>query len=338
MLRISYRNKLRLKKLMKVLLILLASAFVIGFVLLIWLEPYVIYDRDGARLELKTNEAEAELQESIAPPAVITNPEIVYSQDPVAEKDILEMGGYYITTAMLQDPVAVLNELKSLTEPCAVMIELKSRFGNFYYSTHVSGAPTADVDTRAVDEIITYLDDNGFYTIGVVSAFSDYSYALENQSCGLPMSSGALWWDDYNCYWLDPANETVMTYLMETVRELSSLGFEEVAFSNFLFPDADSIVYSSELTRAEVIEKAAGDLTAMAQGSGTKISFVTEADDFPTAACTGRLYIPNVDGSKVERYVLSYGSSETIKELVFLASSRDTRFEGHAQLRPLLAE
>lgn len=336
--RISYRNKVRLKKLLKFLGILLALAVVLAVVLLIYLEPYMVYDRDGAHLMLSRPETATQTPETTAPRPVISDPKIVYSEDPVAEKNILDMGGYYITTSMLSQPQAVLAALKELQPGCAVMIELKSRFGNFYYSTDVYGAPLADVARSEVDEIIAWINSNGFYAIAVVSAYSDYTFAIENQSCGLPLSSGALWWDDYNCYWLDPANETVSTYLMDTVRELADLGFEEVAFTNFAFPDASSIVYSSELSRTEVIEQAAGDLTAMAQGSGVTISFVTEATDFPHRLASGRIYVPNVDGSKVERYAQSYRDLGNMKELVFMANSRDTRFEGYAQLRPLLAE
>lgn len=335
--RISYRNKLRLKKFLKFLGVLIALCAVLAVVVLIYLEPYMVYDREGAHLVLSKPETEVPT-ETVAPRPVVTDPKIVYSEDPVAEKNILDMGGYYITTSMLNNPQTVLAALKELPPGCAIMIELKSRFGNFYYSTDVYGAPLADNDRTGVDEVIAWINSNGFYAIAVVSAYSDYTFAIEHQSSGLPLSSGALWWDDYNCYWLDPADEVVSTYLMDTVRELADLGFEEVAFTNFRFPDASSIVYDSELSRTEVIEQAAGDLTAMAQGSGVTISFVTEETDFPHRLCNGRIYVPNVDGSRVERYVQSYRDLGNMKELVFMANSRDTRFDGYAQLRPLLAE
>ena len=67
-------------------------------------------------------------------------------------------------------------------------------------------------------------------------------------------------------------------------------------------------------------------------------NFVTDETAFPTSACSGRLYIPDVDGSKVEQYVQSYGSASTLSELVFLANSRDTRFEDQATLRPLFTQ
>ncbi len=336
--RLSYRNKLRLKKLLRVILILLAVALVVGLVLLIYVEPYVVYDRAGVRLDFSNQDAPDENVDSAKPRPTISNPQILYSEDPIAEKTIAEMGGYYITTKMLQNPQGVLAAVKSIPEPCAVFIELKSIYGNFYYSTAIPGAPTADVEIEIVDEIITYLRDNHFYMIGVVSAFSDRAFALENISCGLPLKSGALWMDSNNCYWLDPADDEVVSYLMDISRELSSLGFDEIAFDEFRFPDSDKIVYSSELSRGEILQQTIQELNAFAQGGSLKISFVTEDTEFPTDDLRGRLYFPDVDGSKVELYVRSYEGTEGLLELVFLANSRDVRFEGRAQLRPLLSE
>ena len=48
--RLSYRRRLMLRKLLRVLGIVLAAAIVIGAALLLYLEPYVTYDRDGAHL------------------------------------------------------------------------------------------------------------------------------------------------------------------------------------------------------------------------------------------------------------------------------------------------
>ena len=53
--RLSYRRRLMLRKLLRVLGIVLAAAIVIGAALLLYLEPYVTYDRDGAHLSLKKN-------------------------------------------------------------------------------------------------------------------------------------------------------------------------------------------------------------------------------------------------------------------------------------------
>ena len=336
--RFSYRNKLRLKKLLRLLLILMASLLAVSLVLLVYVEPYVVYDRDGVHLDFPDKDAPVAPTVTQKPRPVISNPQILYSEDPIAEKTIAETGGYYITAKMLKEPQNVLSAVKAIEEPCAVFLELKSIYGNFYYSTGIAGAPTASVDIATVDEIIRYLRENHFYMIGVVPAFCDSAFALENTACGLPLRSGALWMDSSNCYWLDPADDLVKGYLMEIARELSSLGFDEVAFDRFLFPESDKIVYSSELTKTEILQKTIGELNAFSQGSSIKISFVTEDTAFPAQEAKGRLYFPNVDGSKVELYARSFEGATEIIELVFLANSRDIRFEGRAQLRPLLSE
>ena len=66
------------------------------------------------------------------------------------------------------------------------------------------------------------------------------------------------------------------------------------------------------------------------------ISFETDDTAFPADVCTGRLYIRDVDGSKIEKFAQAYGGAENLIELVFLVNSKDTRFDERAVLRPLL--
>ncbi len=336
--RLSYRRKLFLKKLLRALLILAGVAAAVSIVLLIYFEPYVTYDREGAHLDLSGN---AQTQVDATQPAArpVINDAQVVIEDPTPDADnIVDLSGYYITTAMLREPDRVLEALQALDDSCAVMLELKSIYGNFYYSTAIDGAATADVDVARVDEIISYLRSRGFYMIAEIPAFCDSAFALDNQSSGLPLSSGALWMDENACYWLDPASQTVLSYLTQIARELSSLGFREIAFSEFRFPSSQNIAYSSEKTAAQLIQDAASQLTTFFTGSNLTISFVTDDTAFPASVCTGRLYIPDVDGTKVEKYVQAYSSASSLAELVFLANSRDARFEEQATLRPLFTK
>ena len=75
--RISYRNKVRLKKFFKFLGVLLALTVVLAVVALIYLEPYMVYDRDGAHLVLSRPEESTAPTETAAPRPVITDPQIV---------------------------------------------------------------------------------------------------------------------------------------------------------------------------------------------------------------------------------------------------------------------
>lgn len=236
---------------------------------------------------------------------------------------------------MLRDPEAVRAALEQ-QGACAVLLQLKSTFGNFYYSSSIDGAELADVDTAAVDSLIDWLSQHGYYLIAEVPAFCDTAFALANPAAALPLSSGALWMDSNGCYWLDPASETVMIYLKQIARELSSRGFREVVFSEFRFPASNSISYHSEKSGAELTQDAAQELTTFFSGSNLMISFETDDTAFPADVCTGRLYIRDVDGSKIEKFAQAYGGAENLTELVFLVNSKDTRFDERAVLRPLL--
>ncbi|MBQ3355557.1 MAG: hypothetical protein IJG45_00360 [Oscillospiraceae bacterium] len=336
---ISYRTKIILKKLLRVLLIILAAALIAGLLLVIYLEPFVVYDRAGAHLDMEGEMMRlATPNEPAAPRPVIENPQIIYASGAAMNKSIQEMGGYYITTAMLQDADAVFEEVKKIEEPCAVMIQLKSRFGNSYYSSSISGAQKADVKISVIDQMITYLSNKGFYLIAEIPAFTDPVFALDHQECGLAMAGGYLWMDEYGCYWLDPANEEVLSHLSQIARELAGRGFHEVAFSEYRFPDTNSISYYSEKTRSEVIADSVAQLTSNFAGSTTVISFVSAEDDFPVASCTGRMYVKDVAGSKVTHYQQTYGAAGTLEEIVYIVNSRDTRFEDQAVLRPLIAD
>ncbi len=335
--RIPYRNKLLIKKILRIVLISLLAFALFFIAMLIYLDPNILYDRQGAHLSYDAPVGESE-QVKPNENVNLAPPEIIYMNKEPEDLPLLETGGYYITTKMLQEPEKVLQQLQTIEDPCAVMIELKSIFGNFYYSTAIGGAETASVNIETVDSIIQYLRENGFYMIASVAAYSDYNFALDNQTSGLPLKSGALWMDENGCYWLNPASEVVTSYLMQITRELAALGFREVAFSDFRFPDSANIHYQSELTSTQIIHNAAEQLTNFFRGSNVTVSFLVTDTDFPAEACTGRLYVSGADGSKVERFNQVYGEYTDLKELVFLANSRDTRFDELAIIRPLMSE
>ena len=332
---LRYRTRLRLKKTLRFLLISFIVLVVTFVGLLIYADSQIVYDETGAHY--KGELMQTEPTEATEPRPVVENPIILEQEQEEALLTIREMGGVYITTSMLRD-IEKTRETVLAMEPCAVLMELKSIFGNFYYSSKLAGSAKADVNLAAIDSLIAELKARGFYLIASIPAFVDPAFALEHQSYGLPLSGGALWMDDKGCYWLDPAEDGVISYLMQIARELSGLGFREVAFSHFYFPDTDRIVYSSDLDKGEVIRQAAGELSSFSAGDSFVISFQTDSSGFPADSVNGRLYISNADGNQVERFVQAYGSSETLQEIVFLANSKDSRFEAHALLRPLLSE
>ena len=330
--RLSYRRRLMLRKLLRVLGIVLAAAIVIGAALLLYLEPYVTYDRDGAHLSLKKNAQDPDDTGAAALPEV-SDAQIVYDEAQPGSDRIADLGGVYVTTQMLRDPEAVRAALEQ-QGACAVLLQLKSTFGNFYYSSAVSGASVADGDITACDELLSYLSSKGFYMVAALPTFSDPNFALQNQSSGLPIAGGALWMDENGCYWLNPADSLTQNYLLEIFADLKRVGFREVALRDFRYPDSDSIVYPDGTDKAANLSALQATLDSFCARNELTLSYVTDATEFSLGGGTGRIYIPNADATKIELYKQAYAESGA-SELVFLSSSSDTRFDGTAVLRPL---
>ena len=133
-----------LRKLLRVLGIVLAAAIVIGAALLLYLEPYVTYDRDGAHLSLKKNAQDPDGTGATAALPEVSDAQIVYDEAQPGSDRIADLGGVYVTTQMLRDPEALRAALEQ-QGACAVLLQLKSTFGNFYYSSSIDGAELADV-------------------------------------------------------------------------------------------------------------------------------------------------------------------------------------------------
>jgi hypothetical protein len=248
-----------------------------------------------------------------------------------------QLSGYYVTTNMLRDIPAVRDALDALEErPRTVLFELKSIFGNFYYDSDLFGHYTANADIEAVEGLIAELKQENVYLIAKIPAFSDNNFALDNQSCGLALSFGALWMDDAGCYWLDPMDEQVLNFLSAVAAELQELGFDEILFDGYLIPDSSRIVYDKEFTREEYAAQSAQLLTEALSGLPVRVSFGSNS---PLMVGIGtRVYLSGVEGSAVSATAapLAEKLEDPAAQVVFLTPSRDTRFEDYSVLRPLV--
>ena len=334
--RLSYRRRLMLRKLLRVLGIVLAAAIVIGAALLLYLEPYVTYDRDGAHLSLKKNAQDPDGTGATTALPEVSDAQIVYDEAQPGSDRITDLGGVYVTTQMLRDPRPCARRSSS-RGACAVLLQLKEHVRQFLlFQLHRRrGAGGRRYGGR-----------------GFPSSTGSASTAITSLRRSRPSATRRLRWPILprpcrfraeRCGWtptaatgLTPASETVMIYLKQIARELSSRGFREVVFSEFRFPASNSISYHSEKSGAELTQDAAQELTTFFSGSNLMISFETDDTAFPADVCTGRLYIRDVDGSKIEKFAQAYGSAENLTELVFMVNSKDTRFDERAVLRPLL--
>lgn len=337
----SYQNKRRIKIALAVFcsLILLLALFCLCRFL--YLQRYLIYSDNEVTLDysqdLDKTSTKAQTDTERVLPEIITE-EPVAQASSQTELPLQVLSGNYITTQMLLDMETVSSALSSLEDfPDTLMLDLKSIYGNFYYSSGTVGAITSSADIDAVDALIERLSaEKDLYLIARIASLSDTNFALANQSCGLPLRSGALWMSEEGCYWLDPMEEDVQDYLISIAQELAAMGFDEVVFDDFRIPDSKNIIYNGDVAREEAAGEAASVIREKLSDLPIRVSFNSAVPN--VASHSDRVFLVTEDGSAVADLVKSMKDSveDPASEIVFLTPSRDTRFDGYGILRPLI--
>lgn len=334
---IPYRTRRALRRTGIVFLILLLVAIVIWMCWVVWLERYVVYSDEGATLRWD-QPAEIPEGELAQPPAEEETIGIYYNEGSnivSVSTELTQMAGYYADTEALGDIPAVREQIMTLSTDVPVMLDVKNIKGAFYYSSSVGSTRADAVDTDAMDSLIADLALSNRYLIARLPALRDWEFGLNNVDCGLFLPSGiGLWMDDDGCYWLDPTATGTTTYLMRIVSELQELGFDEVVFTDFRFPDGD---YTFDGDRSSAITTAASTLVSTLSSDSFAVSFQSSSAYFSLPEGRSRLYLSGVDASDAESTAAETGIATPDINLVFLADSNDTRYDAYSVLRPLSA-
>ena len=298
----SYRNKRLLKRTLLTVLLVLLGVLALVVCRFIYVGRFVIYDSSGAHLDY-----EQHLSATRAPEAAASDEDFSFdtvldaaSDEEDTSSQTGKLTGYYITTTMMaKDMDAVRTALSQADDYNAVMIDVKSVYGSFYYSTAISGAAKATVmDIKQVDSLISELaQQKGVTLIARVPAFSDPEYSLKHQSQALPLYNGALWTDENNCYWMNPYSNDVQGYLTSIALELANLGNQSIRL-DLGTSDPEVAAYASRVF--------------IATNNASQIDSDKEllADAIPDPAAG----------------------------IVYITDSRDTRFDACGAMRPLLDE
>ena len=336
--RIPYRTRRALGRMAIVLLVILVVALLVWLCWMLWLGRFVVYTENGVYFDFDRSSVDLTGQPA-EPPGEQETVSIYYNEGDNAvnmNEELTQISGYYITTADLRGDIPALRQqIQQLPKESAVMIEVKNAFGEFNYSTAVSSYQNSAVDQKAVEDLIDYLNKSGMYTIAKVTAFQDYHYGLNNVDEGLFSTAGAyLWRDDLGCYWLSPSSQQVIAYLVQIATELRSMGFDEVVFDQFLFPDSKGYRFSGD--KQEALATAAATLVEECGTNYFAVSFVSTSS-FQLPEGRSRLYLWNVDAGDTQTVASSVAVPDSTIHLVFLTEFHDTRFDVYSVLRPITA-
>ena len=339
---LSYRTRRNLRRTGKFVLIAAIVAAVIWVCWMIWVARYMVYDRDaGARLDFDLGPIP---QGSLAlPPTEGPGVEIFYPdatpEGPTQDTVKTSISGYYIDLDDLQDIPKLTEALDALAPGTAVMLDIKSPKGYFYYSSGLEEASdSTNVDVEQVNTLLDHLAASELYLIARLPAFRDWRYGLNHVPSGLAEKNkgGALWMDDSGCYWLDPTDEKALNYLVRITKELQSMGFDEVVYYDFRFPNTDKIVFSGDKTQA--IADAAATLATACATEQLCVSFEADSPDLALPQGNCRIVLRGVAAEDAETVAQQVATDDPALHVLFITTesdASDTRFEKYSVLRPL---
>ncbi len=337
---IPYRTRLKMQRTGTVVLFVLMVLILVWFCWVIWLERYVVYSREGATIDFSISSQE--LSGVVATPKKnTTNVSIYYNEGEYAistSTDLEQLNGYYVTISdLIDDFEGVKQKLTSLSSGSAVMLEMKNKYGTFYFPSEVSYAQSEAVDVEAVADLVDELRMRGLYLIARVPAFCDYLYGNNNMTSGLPIASGtyrgSLWMDSNGYFWLKPTDAGTLNYLTSIILELKALGFDEVVLGEFWMPSSSDYSYSGD-KEADVVT-AAQTLVKNLATDYFAVSFIVSNSTFALPEGRCRMYLESVSPSSVGLTAAQATVSDADIRLVFIADTNDTRYDQYGVLRSL---
>lgn len=329
---ISFRTRQTLKRISSLVVIITAVTLVICLCLLVWLQRFVVYTDLGVILDFSAPHlGQGQLPQ---PRDDLPTVDIIYNTSSYQNG----ISGYHIDPKeLMEDPDQVLERLRQLPEGTAVMFDVKGYPGNFYYSTQVGNKTSTSYNIEKMDTLIRWLANSDLYVIARMSALRDFNFVYNNNSCGLKTIAGGLYYDSgvygRGC-WMDPANETVQSYLTRVIKELKGLGFDEVVLENFCFPDTDDLDYPND--KAESLFQCAEKLVSACSGDNFTLSFATDDPQFSLPQGQCRLYLENISpADAATAWELAQVEDKRL-DLVLVAPNDDDRYDlDCGVLRPL---
>ena len=338
--KLTFTTKRKLQRMSVAGLILLAVAILVWFCWIIWLERFMVYSADGATLNF--NAAYAGKGEVAVAPNLDETVSIYVNEGSNAVNTSTELtgiSGYYIDAdALTQDFKTVKANINSLPAGTAVMVELKNIWGSFFYTSNLPDATlSSKLDTKSVDALIQELNSKNLYTIAMIPAFRERYYCLLDSSyasAGLAQKGKAyLWSDDESCYWLNPGSTRALNWVISIIQELKSLGFDEVVLTEFRFPNTNQITFNGD--QAEALAGAADTIMKTCSNDTFAVSFRTDDSSFRIPEGRSRLYLENISAKTVDAVAAMVQVPNTISNLVFVATTNDTRFDAYSALKPI---
>lgn len=202
---IPFRTRRLLRRIFVTVLVLALIAAVVLGCWVLWLNRYVIYTREGAKLDFDLTPGLTPGRPAVAP--TVGKPvDIVYQEDEEieGEKDyaLAPLRGVYADAkALTENFEATAEALKKLSADTAILLDVKNVRSEFFYPTSL-GRNVSGVDPAQLKTLIDELKETDHYLIARLPALREYWYILDDEEARVPYGlpryggNGALWLDE----------------------------------------------------------------------------------------------------------------------------------------------
>lgn len=310
----GYRGRRTVTDILKVIAGILAVLVVLAVAGAIYLQRYMVYTDEGAKLELppflqslrqggekRPSEGSTSLPNQ-GDVSVEIQPAGSQIQDPQgsgAEKPAVF--ALQLSVDEVVNGTAALKLAEAGAD--ALVLEVKGASGMLAWRSDVPEAARAKVNgTQEASDALRQWNAGEVYTIARVCCFRDDTAAYHLNSLALHQSNGT-WRDTLGIRWFSPAQDKVQAYIAGLCGELGELGFDEIVLEQFTFPvqgSLDRIIPGDDYNSARFSSEMESFLTQV-QGAvepyDTKISLRVERDTL-----AGAENVSGVDGSMLERF------------------------------------
>lgn len=291
--RTVYRGKRKYSWVFTLIAMLLVIFVLLAVYLFYHLQKYIVYDKDGLRLDLS---AQREMLTAPQPddggaPAsfVPVDVEIVVEQrdysavTTTAGQDLQEMHAVYLSAPELNE-TALKFYAADMGDFDALVLQLKTQDGFLRWHSRVPAADSFAVNgTLELAEQIALLKEKGVYLVAELSALTDRTMAERNSPIALKNSlTGQPLTDTDGSAWLDPYSDDTRAYLLALITELHDMGFDEILLRDVTCPESDYLQFSKSMTQTPdavgAVSSLALWLREQADARGIRLSAVIRSE------------------------------------------------------------
>lgn len=173
-----------------------------------------------------------------------------------------------------------------------IMLYLKESSGKLNYASDLELSGTFKTagnqsTSDSISSTIDQLNGNDYYTLAYVNCFQDQA-AGTSDSYSLYDTGNASWYDGEGVAWANPANEDMQDYIVDIVKDLVAMGYDEIVLNNAGYPTSGNTDILNEEcydpdTLADTVNGFYAKLSEAVKNSDTILSVITT----PTAITEG---------------------------------------------------